>query len=547
MLLDEDRRPGLPGDGGERPVNGGLARPVILGDEAGQWLAEEGLVTSAGPEVLTISTGASFGLGERLFIEFPVDIPGESHRTAIIRGRVAGVREEGGGYVLDVRLTLMPDVAVTDIVTLPLSRGEAEAMIQEAREDLETAGKAGALPVADITRFLETPRTQQAPETPHRHWRYGLAAAGVVCAIIVLLYLFSPASSLRTPRWEVTGLPGVMPVVTPEEATRDSGNPSLGRGGSLGAGPGSEGASPSEPALGAWRPGAWVRIDDDGGARENMAGTEPPDIGPLFSPIGWVMAAMRPLLKPDPEGGVTPLAPAFIVAEMLEPDGHAAADASEPVTGECLPVPEESGSATQDLPTSSGVPAEKGPAPAEAEESSSGDAAAGTGAASQAPPSHAVPEASSAGDSDGSPPDAEREAQALPAITVPERVEISVDKSDYTLTIRVDGGVAAQFPVGLGRNNATPEGEFTIANKVTDPDWSDRGRIVKAGDPANPLGRRWMGLGSGGRTTSYGIHPTTEPQSIGAGMSRGCIRMRPEDAETVFRLCPVGTTVCIIP
>lgn len=105
----------------------------------------------------------------------------------------------------------------------------------------------------------------------------------------------------------------------------------------------------------------------------------------------------------------------------------------------------------------------------------------------------------------------------------------------------------AEFPVGLGRHNATPEGDFAIASKVMNPDWSDRGRIVKAGDPENPLGKRWMGLGAGERATSYGIHPTNQPDSIGADMSRGCIRMRPEDAETVFRLCPVGTLVCIEP
>lgn len=115
------------------------------------------------------------------------------------------------------------------------------------------------------------------------------------------------------------------------------------------------------------------------------------------------------------------------------------------------------------------------------------------------------------------------------------------------MTIHFDGAPVAEFPVGLGRNNATPEGDFKIASKVTDPDWSDRGRIVKAGDPENPLGKRWMGLGTGERTTSYGIHPTKEPESIGADMSRGCIRMRPEDAEKVFGLCPVGTCVCIVP
>ncbi|MEA3364693.1 MAG: L,D-transpeptidase family protein [Candidatus Hydrogenedentes bacterium] len=96
---------------------------------------------------------------------------------------------------------------------------------------------------------------------------------------------------------------------------------------------------------------------------------------------------------------------------------------------------------------------------------------------------------------------------------VRERVKIRIDKSEYALTIHFDGELVAKFPVGLGRNNATPEGNFVIANKVTNPDWSDRGRIVKAGDPENPLGKRWMGLGTDvPRATAY-IPPTSPSPS----------------------------------
>jgi lipoprotein-anchoring transpeptidase ErfK/SrfK len=54
-----------------------------------------------------------------------------------------------------------------------------------------------------------------------------------------------------------------------------------------------------------------------------------------------------------------------------------------------------------------------------------------------------------------------------------------------------------------------------------------------------------MGLGTNGNATSYGIHPTEDAGSIGQPQSRGCIRMWPEDAETLFRLCPIGTPVRI--
>lgn len=129
--------------------------------------------------------------------------------------------------------------------------------------------------------------------------------------------------------------------------------------------------------------------------------------------------------------------------------------------------------------------------------------------------------------------------------TGPRGLWLHISKRDYVLTVYRDNAPLRQFPVGLGRNGATPGGAFYIANRITNPDWFDRGRVVKAGDPENPLGSRWMGLGNESGPTSYGIHPTDEPDSIRGDRSRGCIRMRPADAEALFDLCPVGAPVFI--
>jgi len=66
--------------------------------------------------------------------------------------------------------------------------------------------------------------------------------------------------------------------------------------------------------------------------------------------------------------------------------------------------------------------------------------------------------------------------------------------------------------------------------------------------PLNSNQRRYIGtlgvnrlyLGDG-----YGIHGTDEPMSIGRGASHGCVRVRNEDIETLFRIVPVGTPVYI--
>ncbi len=108
------------------------------------------------------------------------------------------------------------------------------------------------------------------------------------------------------------------------------------------------------------------------------------------------------------------------------------------------------------------------------------------------------------------------------------------------------------YPVGVGREGLeSPQGEFTILNKVKDPTWvvpksirkerPDAGAQVPPG-PDNPLGGYWMGFSSNG----YGIHGTSEPLGVGRRVSHGCLRLFPEDIEDLFARVPIGTPVRII-
>jgi hypothetical protein len=54
------------------------------------------------------------------------------------------------------------------------------------------------------------------------------------------------------------------------------------------------------------------------------------------------------------------------------------------------------------------------------------------------------------------------------------------------------------------------------------------------------LGSNRLYLGDG-----YGIHGTDAPNSIGHDASHGCVRVRNEDAELLYRLVPLGTVVYI--
>lgn len=133
--------------------------------------------------------------------------------------------------------------------------------------------------------------------------------------------------------------------------------------------------------------------------------------------------------------------------------------------------------------------------------------------------------------------------EAPDAGSAQRRIEVDIDA--YTLKVMEGENTLAAFAVGLGVDGSTPEGDFFVANKIKNPDWYNRGDVVKAGDPRNPLGAYWVGLADESGPMPIGIHPTESPGAILNDESRGCIRLFPEDAARVFGLCQVGTPVRI--
>jgi L,D-transpeptidase ErfK/SrfK len=103
----------------------------------------------------------------------------------------------------------------------------------------------------------------------------------------------------------------------------------------------------------------------------------------------------------------------------------------------------------------------------------------------------------------------------------------------------------------------TPIGVTEIVAKVRNPTWYPPASIRKQheddGDPIpaaippgpdNPLGEYAMRLGIPGG--GYMIHGTNKPVGVGLQVTHGCIRMYPEDIESLFRVIKVGTKVRII-
>jgi L,D-transpeptidase ErfK/SrfK len=110
--------------------------------------------------------------------------------------------------------------------------------------------------------------------------------------------------------------------------------------------------------------------------------------------------------------------------------------------------------------------------------------------------------------------------------------------------------VVKTFPVGIGDTDwPTPLGEFKVGEKRKNPAWyvppslrEKYGVDVIPPGPENPLGEYWIRLGN----SSYGMHGTDIPWSVGRLVTHGCIRLYPEDITHLFREVQPGTRVKII-
>ena len=115
-----------------------------------------------------------------------------------------------------------------------------------------------------------------------------------------------------------------------------------------------------------------------------------------------------------------------------------------------------------------------------------------------------------------------------------------VNLQKYELTLFLRGRYAGRFHIGIGQDQSTPEGEFSVKNKVANPTYYGPNQVIDANDPNNPLGERWIDLGN-----QIGIHGTNDPRSIGRAESRGCIRLSPADIEDVYDIVSIGSKVVI--
>jgi lipoprotein-anchoring transpeptidase ErfK/SrfK len=112
-------------------------------------------------------------------------------------------------------------------------------------------------------------------------------------------------------------------------------------------------------------------------------------------------------------------------------------------------------------------------------------------------------------------------------------------------------GRALRYGVGVGRQGFSWSGTKTVTRKREWPDWRPPAAMLKrrpdlprhmVGGIDNPLGARAIYLGS----SLYRIHGSNEPNTIGAAVSSGCIRMTNRDVTDLYERVRIGTRVVVL-
>jgi lipoprotein-anchoring transpeptidase ErfK/SrfK len=129
--------------------------------------------------------------------------------------------------------------------------------------------------------------------------------------------------------------------------------------------------------------------------------------------------------------------------------------------------------------------------------------------------------------------------------------EIVVSFGDRRLYFVMAPGQAISYPIAVPREESRWAGVTSVTSKRINPSWTPTPtmmaenprlpRWVPGGHPMNPLGVRALYLGS----STYRIHGTDAPWTIGTAVSKGCIRMYNQDVLDLYPRANVGAKVTV--
>lgn len=135
---------------------------------------------------------------------------------------------------------------------------------------------------------------------------------------------------------------------------------------------------------------------------------------------------------------------------------------------------------------------------------------------------------------------------------------IIIDPRHYYV-YRIEGdGEATRYGANVGRAGFLWSGNAYIGRKAEWPIWTPpREMILRQPEAApyangmapglnNPLGARTLYLYQDGRYTLYTIYSTIMPETIGRGVSSGCVGLLTQDMLHLYDRTPVNTKVVVL-
>jgi lipoprotein-anchoring transpeptidase ErfK/SrfK len=145
-------------------------------------------------------------------------------------------------------------------------------------------------------------------------------------------------------------------------------------------------------------------------------------------------------------------------------------------------------------------------------------------------------------------PDAVPVTPKLPEIKLPveEPIRLVVQRGKRQVMVYRGATVVAKYPLAVGKKGwETPIGSFKVLTKEKNPIFKSfkTGAIIEPG-PDNPLGVRWIGIWTDGKT-QLGFHGTDQPELIGKAVSHGCLRMHNKDVTALYEYVQMGTVVVV--
>jgi len=127
-------------------------------------------------------------------------------------------------------------------------------------------------------------------------------------------------------------------------------------------------------------------------------------------------------------------------------------------------------------------------------------------------------------------------------------VRLVVKRNQRRVDVYQGEQLLTSYRIAVGKKGwETPLGNFRVFNMETNPTFKSfkTGKIIPPGAD-NPLGVRWIGIWTDGKT-QLGFHGTDQEELIGKAVSHGCIRMHNKDVIALYQLVQIGTLVTVEP